>query len=326
MFRLVMKVVTFVAVIAAAVGLIIYTRATTLDSIAIGGPTNSLIDEYDPDAYTLVLTYKNGGTEEIPLNLEELQKIDPNATLTGDFEAYVGLHNISVSFNGYESKYAFSLSKASFNKVTVAVGGVELTKDENVYTAVYDGQYHSLTLSNLPEGTDVQYKVTNEIGEVIEGADPVRGFKEVGTYRVEATLTKDNYNDGPESIKTAVITINKMPVNAEIGQSKFEFTGNPVDLDSLIKFKNGNSKNVNVPEDAYSIVIRDEKGNKIDSIVELGKYTVEINNKDNTTYVVASYSKELTVTKTCYVTFSQKGVADKVVAVEYGNTDRKSVV
>lgn len=189
----------------------------------------------------------------------------------------------------------------------------------------YDGSSHSLSVSNLPEGANVQYENNDKV--------------EIGVYTVKATVSKDGYNT---KVLTATLTIkehvekqNFEGVTLESNSFTYDgknhslaVSGAPVDAN--IKYTNNSQKNVGVYkvtatvtkngyndltlEATLTIVAADFTNLKFESksfeydgnahslVVENVPTGATVNYVNNNKTAVGTYTVKATVTKTGYNT------------------------
>ncbi|MBQ7913762.1 MAG: InlB B-repeat-containing protein, partial [Clostridia bacterium] len=79
----------------------------------------------------------------------------------------------------------------TINKATYDMSGVVFADK----TVTYNGESHSITATNLPDGVTAQYTGNNQVN--------------AGEYEIKATFTGDSANYEPIESKTATLTINK---------------------------------------------------------------------------------------------------------------------
>ena len=137
---------------------------------------NVRIGEFNYSDYTVTATYNSGKTEESVLK-EDM--ISPSDRLKFFQE---GEHEIVVNY----------LNKSTTIKVNVRRNVFEGVEFEDL-DVVYNGEFYTLEVKNVPEGTTVTYASTNR-------------FRTAGEYQVTAILRKDAYE---MKEMTATITIRK---------------------------------------------------------------------------------------------------------------------
>ena len=120
---------------------------------------------FDYSAYTVVVTYESGKTEERPLDESMLAE-------TEQVKFYqVGEHEITVSYGGSSCVFKTSVKRSFFENVSFP--------GNNVFT--YDGEAHIVELQgNIPANAVVTYPGGNS-------------FVNVGTYDVTAIVSCDGY-------------------------------------------------------------------------------------------------------------------------------------
>lgn len=132
----------------------------------------------------------------------------------------------------------------------------------------YDGKEHDITIENLPEELEVEYKIYDSTGRKIDKA------VDAGDYNVYATFASKNHNYTiPDSMKTrtAKLTISKVAISCS-----------SVSLEPIVKEYDGKSVEIEpigyVPENVhYNITIKDANGNVVEDPVDAGVYNIELN-------------------------------------------------
>lgn len=123
------------------------------------------IGKFDFSAYTLVVAYESGETNEITLTEEMIQEADL-------FKFYqAGEHDITVTYGKYKCVFRVSVKRSVFGELT-------LPKD-NVFT--YDGEAHTVEVQgDMPANAVVTYPGGNS-------------FINAGTYDVVAIVSCEGY-------------------------------------------------------------------------------------------------------------------------------------
>ena len=199
---------------------------------------NVRIGEFNYSDYTVTATYNSGKTEESVLK-EDM--ISPSDRLKFFQE---GEHEIVVNY----------LNKSTTIKVNVRRNVFEGVEFEDL-DVVYNGEFYTLEVKNVPEGTTVTYASTNR-------------FRTAGEYQVTAILRKDAYE---MKEMTATITIRK----ADYDLSGISFEDKTEDYDGNVHVLEMTGE---LPAGLYVDYTitreggREEKGN---SATNAGVYTVE---------------------------------------------------
>lgn len=134
--------------------------------------------------------------------------------------------NNQETYNSVECDVSFTVNKA---KIDVSNLTWSTTTKFN-----YDGEPHTVSITNLPSGVNVEYEYTK--GDPIRESAPTY----VGTYAVEATLTLDdsaNYelNHGTTGGKnTCQLTISPVDQNPQAVNGSLTKGGSTLDLKTLI--------------------------------------------------------------------------------------------
>ena len=129
----------------------------TAVEIAVGG--------FDYGAYTVIVTYESGNTEEIPLTEDMISAVD-------QVKLYqAGDHDITVSYGEKTYTFKVSVKNNTFEDLCFP--------DNNVFT--YDGKAHGAEVEgNIPANAVVTYPGGNS-------------FVNAGTYDVTAIVSCDGY-------------------------------------------------------------------------------------------------------------------------------------
>ena len=199
---------------------------------------NVRIGEFNYSDYTVTATYNSGKTEESVLK-EDM--ISPSDRLKFFQE---GEHEIVVNY----------LNKSTTIKVNVRRNVFEGVEFEDL-DVVYNGEFYTLEVKNVPEGTTVTYASTNR-------------FRTAGEYQVTAILRKDAYE---MKEMTATITIRK--ADYDLSGISFEdktedYDGNAHVLEMTGEWPAGLYVDYTITREGG----REEKGN---SATNAGVYTVE---------------------------------------------------
>ncbi len=209
-------------------------------------------------------------------------------TISGNKQTNAGNYTVTVSLkdkNNYQwddqrvedLSYPFNIAKATYDMSAVVFANKAVT---------YNGESHSITATNLPDGVTVQYTGNNQIN-----ADE---------YTITARFTGDSANYEPIADKTATLTINKASVQKP-AQDSTAFVYNKTEQTYTL-----------VDNSLYTI-----SGNKQ---TNAGNYTVTVSLKDKDNYhwddqSVEDLSYPFNIAK---ATYDMSGVvfADKTVTYD----------
>lgn len=152
--------------------------------------------EFDYTAYTVVITYESGRTEEIALTEEMIGETDI-------FKLYqIGEHDITVRYGEQQYVFKVSVKRETFEDLSLP--------ENNVFT--YDGKAHVVEVDgNIPANAVVTYLSGNS-------------FVNAGTYDVTAVVSCEGYVT--ETLSTTV-TIER----AKYDMSDVKFEGKEVVYD-----------------------------------------------------------------------------------------------
>ena len=128
-------------------------------------PIEMEIGVFDYAAYTVVISYESGKTQEVALTEEMLEEADI-------FKFYQnGEHDITVSYAKHKYVFKVSVKRLTFGALSFS--------DNNVFT--YDGQAHTIEIDgDIPANAIVTYVGGNS-------------FVNAGTYDVTAIVSCDGY-------------------------------------------------------------------------------------------------------------------------------------
>lgn len=123
------------------------------------------LGNFEFNAYTVVVTYESGMTEEIALAEEMIAETDI-------FKLYqIGDHDITIGYGGQKYTFKLSVKRASFGALSFP--------ENNVFT--YDGKAHTVEVEGtIPANAIVTYPGGNS-------------FVNAGTYDVAAIVSCDGY-------------------------------------------------------------------------------------------------------------------------------------
>lgn len=133
-----------------------YDPSTTIETV---------VGEFNYEAYTLVVTYDSGRTEEIPLTAEMIVEAD-------SFKFYqIGEHEIAVSYAKATCTLKVSIKRSTFGEISFP--------ENNVFT--YDGKEHTVEVQgDIPANAVVTYTGGNT-------------FINAGSYDVTAIVSCEGY-------------------------------------------------------------------------------------------------------------------------------------
>ena len=123
------------------------------------------VGEFDYGAYTVIVTYESGNTEELPLTEDMLNATEQVKLFQ------VGDHDITVSYGNQNYTFKVSVKRATFEDLSFP--------ENNVFT--YDGTPQSIEVEgNIPTNAVVIYPRGNS-------------FVNAGIYDVTAIVSCDGY-------------------------------------------------------------------------------------------------------------------------------------
>ena len=154
---------------------------------------------FDYSAYTVVVTYESGKTEERPLDESMLAE-------TEQVKFYqVGEHEITVSYGGSSCVFKTSVKRSFFENVSFP--------GNNVFT--YDGEAHIVELQgNIPANAVVTYPGGNS-------------FVNVGTYDVTAIVSCDGYVTASISTTVKIVKATYDMSGVVFEAKEFVYDGQP---------------------------------------------------------------------------------------------------
>ncbi|MBR1747808.1 MAG: hypothetical protein IJ735_06340 [Clostridia bacterium] len=199
---------------------------------------NVRIGEFKYADYTVTATYGSGRTEESVLT-EDM--IAPKDRLKFFLE---GEHDIDVTFLRTTTTIKVNVRRNVF-------AGAEF----NDLDVVYNGEFYTVEVKNVPEGTTVTYPTTNR-------------FRTAGEYQATAILRKDAYE---MKEMTAKVTIRK----ADYDLSEVTFEDRSIEYDGtahILEMAGTMPTGLYVDYTITREGGREEKGN---SATNAGRYTVE---------------------------------------------------
>ena len=148
---------------------------------------NVRIGEFNYSDYTVTATYDSGKTEASVLKEDMIAPSDRLKFFL------VGEHEIAITY----------LNKSTTIKVNVRRNVFEGVEFEDL-DVVYNGEFYTLEVKNVPEGTTVSYPTPNR-------------FRTAGEYQVTAILRKDAYE-----MKEMTATINIRKADYDLSGVVFE--------------------------------------------------------------------------------------------------------
>ena len=228
------------ALVAALFGaMLVACNVDDVKEIAVTPDTvNVRIGEFDYADYTVTATYGSGKTEESVLT-EDM--IAPKDRLKFFVE---GEYDIEVTYRGKVTVLPVVVRRNVFAGATFA--------DLDV---VYNGEFYTVEVQNVPEGTTVTYPTTNR-------------FRTAGEYQATAILRKDAYE---MKEMTAKVTIRKADYDLSgvtFEDQSIEYDGTAHILEMTGVMPTGLYVDYTITREGG----REEKGN---SATNAGAYTVE---------------------------------------------------
>lgn len=145
-------------------------QTRSIESISLNGysaqtPLEISVGKFPYEEYTLVITYDNGETEQIPLTEDMVSKNDQLKFFQE------GTNEITISYQGVSTPIAINVSRKVFPD------SVQL----NDFTATYTGEEFIVEVEgDIPGGTQILYPQGNT-------------FENAGTYDITAVLLCDGY-------------------------------------------------------------------------------------------------------------------------------------
>jgi hypothetical protein len=195
--------------------------------------------------------------------------------------------NVAVTINGEKVTIRFYITKAP----------LKVTFDNE--TVAYDGETHTLTAKNVPDGVTVTYKMSDGSTDVNK--------KELGTYTIIAHFdVGDNYQSVAD--KTATLTIVSNKVTVDWSTTTFEYANKEYFVTAT--YKNVEGENVNLV-----VSVTDNGGH----ILNAGTYTLRASfktedNKDNH-YELSNPTVKATVTKRSLLIIISNAESDYLKAI-----------
>ena len=138
----------------------VYLKDSSPDSVI-----EIAVGEFDFGAYTLVLQYNSGKTEELPLTEDMISAVDL-------FKLYQpGEHDVTVVYGKHKCVFKISVKRSTFGALSFP--------ENNVFT--YDGKAHAVEVQgDLPANAVITYPGGNS-------------FVNAGTYDVTAIVSCEGY-------------------------------------------------------------------------------------------------------------------------------------
>lgn len=223
------------------------------------------IQKYDGKAHSLALT------QNIPVGTQIIYP-DGNSFTDSKNTPYV-VRAILVK-DGYESKEITGKLLIVVNEFPPEYFDQIVFDD---VTVPYDGKEHSITIEELPNELEAEYKIYDSTGRKVDKA------VDAGVYNVYVTFTSKNRNytiPDAQKTKTAKLTI---------GQTAINCSG--VTLEPIVKDYDGFSVDVLplgfIPNNvSYNVVIKDKNGNVVNKPVDAGEYSVQVNFTTDSDHIV----------------------------------------
>ena len=195
-----------------------------------------VLGEFDCSAYTLVVDYESGSTEEIALTEDMIREADI-------FKFYqIGDHEITIDYEGKEYAFKLSVKRASFGELSFP--------KNNVFT--YDGKPHSVEVDgNIPANAVVTYLGGNS-------------FVNAGTYDVTVVVSCDGY------------VTEKLSTTVKIERAKYDMSGVSFEGKEIVYDENAHSLSISgtLPE-GVSSPIYTINGKSASDVTDVGEYKVK---------------------------------------------------
>lgn len=193
------------------------------------------IGGFDYGAYTVVVTYDSGRTEEIPLSENMITETDM-------FKFYqIGEHKITVSYAKLTCSFNISVKRSTFDDLKFS--------QNNVFT--YDGKAHTVEVEgNIPANATVTYVGGNS-------------FVNAGTYDVTAVVSCDGY-----------VTV-RLSTTVKIERAKYDMSGVKFEPKEFVYDGDAHSVSISGTLPAGVLMPTYTIGDKVtSSATEVGEYTV----------------------------------------------------
>ena len=206
--------------------------------------------EYDGKIHSI------GITGELPKGV--------NVNYEGNGKSAVGEYEVTANFNDTTGNYDISNMTAIMTIGKVDVSGIIFKNS----SAEFDGNEHSIEVSNLPEGVEVSYSPTNT-------------FINAGRHEVTASFTDTtgNYNVPDDMTATLIIAQQSLPV--EFNSKEITYDG----LEHSIEIEESLPEGITV---SYSE----------NSFIDAGVYEVTASFEDsNNNYIIDDITATLTINK-----------------------------
>lgn len=154
-------------------------------------------------------------------------------------------------------------------------------------TVPYDGKEHSITIEELPNELEAEYKIYDSTGRKVDKA------VDAGVYNVYVTFTSKNHNytiPDSQKTRTAKLTIGQTVINCS-----------SVTLEPIVKDYDGFSVDILplgfIPNNvSYNVVVKDENGDVVANPVNAGEYSVQVNFTTDSDHTVSPESLTTTLT------------------------------
>ena len=248
--------------------------------------------DFDYNAYTVVVTYESGTTEEIALTEEMISETDL-------FKLYqIGEHDITVNYGDSQYTFKVSVKRNSFGELTFP--------ENNVFT--YNGEVHTVEVDGeIPANAVVTYIGGNS-------------FVNAGTYDVTAVVSCEGY------------VTQKLSTTVKIERAKYDISGVKFEGKEVVYDGSSHSVAIsgNLP-DGVSSPIYTINGKSGSSAIDAGEYTVKATfvSNDPNYEAIPAMEATLKITPAEYtvkgVDVVFKGESGNVISSETKIYDGKSV-
>lgn len=206
--------------------------------------------EYDGKIHSI------GITGELPKGV--------NVNYEGNGRSDVGEYEVTANFNDTTGNYGISNMTAIMTIEKADISGIIFKNS----SAVFDGNEHSIEVSNLPEGIEVSYSPTNT-------------FINAGRHEVTASFTDTTGNYNVPEDMTATLIIAKKILPVEFNSKEITYDG----LEHSIEIEESLPEGVTV---SYSK----------NSFTDAGVYEVTASFEDsNNNYIIDDITATLTINK-----------------------------
>ena len=246
---------------------------------------NVRIGEFNYSDYTVTVTYDSGKTEAYTLSEDMLSAEDRMKLFKeGEYEVNVNCKDKTTTIKVNVRRNVFA--GAEFNDLDV----------------VYNGEFYTVEVKNVPEGTTVTYPTTNR-------------FRTAGTYQATAILRKDAYE-----MKEMVANVTIRKADYDLSQVTFEDKEEPYNgEDHELAIEGTLPTGLYVDYTITKLSGREERGN---TAKNAGIYTVQATFSGDTVNYNVIEPKQATLTiKQAKIDVSAIKFEDKTV--QYDRTMQK---